>query len=80
MSAAIVHQSLVTPIMIMGLPRAVFWTNVLLCMDMVLLGAWWLLGLSLIIHFYAALICKSDPEIFTILVKYFTDNEDYLEG
>ena len=80
MSTAVVHQSLVTSIMIMGVPRNIFWINALLTMDLVFFGAWWLVVLSLVLHFSAAKICKQDPEFFDLLKRYYLDQDDYLEG
>ena len=80
MSVAIVHQSLVKPIMIMGVARNIFWANALITMDMVFFGAWWLIVVSIGIHFAARHLCAQDPEFFNLLINYYKQPNDYLEG
>lgn len=77
---AIVHQSLVKPIMIMGVARNIFWANALLTMDLVFFGAWWLIILSVVIHIAARYVCNQDPEFFDLLINYYLKSSDYLEG
>lgn len=80
MSCAQVHQSLSNPITIMGLPRKLFWLNALISFDMFMLGAWWLIFISILIHIYAVKVCKQDPEILDVLIRYYKDGSEYLEG
>lgn len=80
MIQAIVHQSLVKPIMIMGVPRNIFWSNALITMDLVFLGSWWQLFLSITIHLAVKFICQADPEFFDLLINYYLKADDYLEG
>lgn len=75
-----VHQSLVKPIMIMGVARNIFWANALITMDMVFFGAWWLVLVSIMIHFTAKHLCSQDPEFFDLLINYYNQPNDYLEG
>lgn len=75
-----VHQSLITTITIMGVPRSIFWANALITMDLFFLGAWWLISIGFILHIIAVKICKSDPEFFDLLKQYCQDRADYLEG
>ena len=77
---AIVHQSLVKPIMIMGVARNIFWANTLITMDLVFFGAWWLIILSVTVHLAAWYICCQDPEFFEVLINYYLKSSDYLEG
>lgn len=77
---AIVHQSLVKPIMIMGVARNIFWANALLTMDLVFFGAWWLIILSVVIYIAARYVCNQDPEFFDLLINYYLKSSDYLEG
>jgi type IV secretory pathway TrbD component len=77
---AIVHQSLVTPITIMGVARNIFWANALITMDLIFFGAWWLIVLSIAIHMVARHVCNKDPEFFDVLINYYVKSSDYLEG
>ena len=77
---AIVHQSLVKPIMIMGVSRNIFWANTLITMDLVFFGAWWLIILSVTVHLAVRYICCQDPEFFEVLINYYLKSSDYLEG
>jgi type IV secretory pathway TrbD component len=74
-----IHQSLVKPIMIMGVARNIFWANALITMDLVFFGAWWLIILSAAIHIAARFVCNQDPEFFDVLINYLR-SDDYLEG
>ena len=77
---AILHLSLVKPIMIMGVARNIFWANTLITMDLVFFGAWWLIILSVTVHLAARYICCQDPEFFEVLINYYLKSSDYLEG
>ena len=77
---AIVHQSLIKPITIMGVARNIFWANALVTMDLVFFGAWWLIVLSVAIHMVARHVCNQDPEFFDLLINYYAKSNDYLEG
>jgi type IV secretory pathway VirB3-like protein len=78
---AIIHQSLIDPIMICGLPRKPFFLNIGLAVEFFFLGAWWMISVSIIFFFVARKICISDPEFFSVLKVYMLRrNSSFFEG
>jgi type IV secretion system protein TrbD len=72
------HTSLVTPIMLMGVPRSFAIINWTICAALVLgLRVYYLLPLSLIIHVVAAYFAKQDPYFFDVWLRHLHQKKYY---
>jgi type IV secretion system protein TrbD len=72
------HNSLVTPIMIMGAPRQFAILNWTLCAALVLgLHAIYLLPLFVILHVVVVVLAKKDPHFFDVFLRHLKQKKYY---
>ena len=73
-----VHTSLVTPIMLAGVPRQFAILNGTLCAAIVLgLQAYYALPLFFILHIVAVVLAKKDPYFFDVLLRSLRKRKYY---
>ena len=65
------HNSLVTPILLMGVPRRLAILNGTMCAALVLgMRAYYLLPIFIIIHVVAVYFTKKDPYFFDVILNH----------
>ena len=72
------HNSLVTPIMLAGVPRRFAILNGTLCAAVVLgLRAYYALPLFIILHIIGVVLTKNDPYFFDVLLRSLRKKKYY---
>lgn len=72
------HQSLITPMMLGGVPRKFAILNGTLCAAFVLgLHTLYILPISLIIHVVAVVMAKRDPYFFDVILRHIRQKKYY---
>jgi len=72
------HTSLVTPIMLAGVPRRFAILNGTLCAAMVLgLHSLYMLPVCFIIHMVAYFLAKKDPYFFDVILRHIRQKKYY---
>jgi len=72
------HNALVSPILLMGVPRRFAILNSTICTALVLgLQAIYLLPLFIIIHIIAMVLTKKDPYFFDVLLRHLKQKRYY---
>lgn len=72
------HNSLVSPVMLMGVPRRFAILNWTICAALVLgLHTLYILPLSIIIHIAAVFFAKHDPYFFDVFIRHLRQKKYY---
>jgi type IV secretion system protein TrbD len=72
------HSSLVSPIMLMGVPRSFAILNWTICAALVLgLHAFYILPVCVVIHVVAVFFAKRDPYFFDVLLRHLRQKKFY---
>lgn len=72
------HSSLVSPILLLGVPRRFAIINGTLCAALVLgLHAIYLLPIFVIIHIIAMVLAKKDPDFFEVMLRHLRQKRFY---
>lgn len=72
------HNALVMPIMLAGVPRRFAILNGTLCAALVLgLHAFYLLPVGIIIHIVAVFMAKQDPYFFDVIMRHIRKKKFY---
>ena len=72
------HNALVTPIMLMGVPRRLAIINGTLCAAIVLgLHAIYIIFLFIAIHLAAMVLAKKDPHFFEVMLRHTRQKRFY---
>lgn len=72
------HNALVSPIMLMGVPRRFAILNWTICAALVLgLRAYYILPVSILVHIVAVFFAKRDPYFFDVLIRLLRQKKYY---
>ena len=72
------HNSLVSPVMLMGVPRRFAILNWTICAALLLgLHILYILPISLIIHIAAVFFAKRDPHFFDVFIRHLKHKKYY---
>lgn len=72
------HNSLVSPVMLMGVPRRFAILNWTICAALVLgLHILYILPLSMVIHVVAVFFAKRDPYFFDVFIRHLRQKKYY---
>lgn len=72
------HNSLVSPVMLMGVPRRFAILNWTICAALLLgLHILYILPISLIIHVAAVFCAKRDPHFFDVFIRHLKHKKYY---
>lgn len=73
-----IHQSLTEKILLMGVPRSVFYLNItVLAFCVISLHTLWLLPLNIAIHIFFVFMSKDDPYFFDCFKRYINRRSYY---
>lgn len=73
-----IHRSLTEHILIMGVPRYLFYGNVFLGILLIfILGIWQIIFLNFCIHFTVVFLTKKDPQFLGVFFRYCKKKDYY---